>query len=307
MRRWRVGTLSMGIVLIGLGIILFMSQISGKAATAAVIKWWPVVLILLGGEVLWYSFTRKEQNATVSFDIFSIFVICVIGLFSLGLYALSEVGVISRLSRMVSAQEFVLAAEPGKFDIDDSVKKLIIESPDCELTVRTGKERSVTALGSARVAADSKETAEKLVNSQNVAYYKSGDTVHLSFNTSSFGNGPGFYARMTGYTLIVPEDLDVEINNARYLKVNAGNLKSNWLVENSGNVEIRLPGNADARVKAMVHDRESLGGNAEWKITGHDEQDTNSPRNIEGEAVFGSGSYSINVNGGDVVVNYWEI
>ncbi|MDI3481763.1 MAG: hypothetical protein PWQ97_1418 [Tepidanaerobacteraceae bacterium] len=247
---------------------------------------------------------NKEKDTAVSFDIFSIFVICVIGLFSLGIYALSEVGVIGRISRMVSSQDFVLAVEPERFDIDGSVRKIIIESPDCELTVRTGKEHSVISRGSARVTADSRKTAENLLSSRKVVFYKSGDTLYISFNTPSSGDGHGFYARMTGYTVIVPEDIDIEINNGRYLKISADNLKSNWLVENSGKVEIRLPGSADARVKAVVDDRESLEGNAEWKITGNDAKDTNPPHSIVGEAVFGSGSYSINVMGGDIIVNY---
>ncbi|ASA97467.1 LiaF transmembrane domain-containing protein [Anoxybacillus flavithermus] len=57
MRKWRVGTVSMGASLILLGIVLFISQWEGMGAADIFASWWPFLLVLLGVEV----FVPKEK------------------------------------------------------------------------------------------------------------------------------------------------------------------------------------------------------------------------------------------------------
>ena len=42
----------MGLVLIGTGLGLFFAKINNKAIFDAVVRWWPLVFVLLGLEVL---------------------------------------------------------------------------------------------------------------------------------------------------------------------------------------------------------------------------------------------------------------
>lgn len=106
MRQRRVGTVSMGVLLIMLGGLLLYAQISLIPAMEIVIKWWPIILFLLGAEVLIYTALSKQDSPKVKYDLFSIFIILLIVLTGVGMYGLTEAGVIPRLNRIVVAQNF---------------------------------------------------------------------------------------------------------------------------------------------------------------------------------------------------------
>jgi len=91
MRRFRVGTISMGITLIAFGIILLVSQVDRMFAVQQIMKWWPVILIILGIETLAYVYMSKEEEAKVKYDIFSIFIVGLIIFASLGIYTVTSV------------------------------------------------------------------------------------------------------------------------------------------------------------------------------------------------------------------------
>lgn len=87
-REWRVGTLSMGVLLIVLGCVLFVSQIQGWSSIQIIFKLWPLVLIMLGAEILGFLFFSRKENSVVKYDGFSIFIILVIVFFSVAAYAI---------------------------------------------------------------------------------------------------------------------------------------------------------------------------------------------------------------------------
>jgi len=101
MKTNRVGTITMAIVLIVFGIIIFISQISGITAINLVFKIWPLMLILLGLEILYYRFLSKDKDTPITYDIFSIFFVMVILFTNLGLYTLSEIGFVEKLEKLL--------------------------------------------------------------------------------------------------------------------------------------------------------------------------------------------------------------
>ena len=52
MKNRRVGTISMAVILIAMGVIMFISQINEISAIDMAFKLWPLTLILLGIEIL---------------------------------------------------------------------------------------------------------------------------------------------------------------------------------------------------------------------------------------------------------------
>ncbi len=97
----RVGTITMAIILIALGIIIFVSQISGVTAINMIMKLWPLMLILLGTEILYFRYKSKDDEIIIKYDIFSIFLVMFILFTNLGLYALSEIGFIEILKESI--------------------------------------------------------------------------------------------------------------------------------------------------------------------------------------------------------------
>ncbi|ADL08926.1 hypothetical protein [Thermosediminibacter oceani] len=304
MRKWKVGSISLGTLLVAAGVTLLASEIFGRDAAFNAVKWWPLVPIVLGAEVLLYSFLNKGEP--VDFDFFSILVICFAGLFTLGLYGLWETGIIPAINQTISSQNFVLAAEPEKMQIDGTVAKIIIEGPACELTLRPVSEKAVTVFGSASVVADSRERAEELLSASDVVFDRSGEILRISFDTPRRHKSFGFYAEMTSYTLHVPENIDVEVINRGSLKIRLDKINSNWLIENSGHVDVIVKDSADVKVKAMVDSKYLLGGNTDWKVIGESEKDTFLQKSLFGEVIFGKGEHTVNVIGGKVTVNSVE-
>ena len=86
MRRWRVGTISMGILLIATGIILMLSEIQGFNGARFILRWWPALLIILGIEILTYVVFSKEEQPKIKYDGLSIFLALFINLISTAVY-----------------------------------------------------------------------------------------------------------------------------------------------------------------------------------------------------------------------------
>lgn len=97
----RVGTLTFGASLISLGILIFISQISDIYTLDLSLKLWPLVLILLGVEILWYRFMTKDDDVVIKYDILSIFLVFTILFTNLALYAMLEIGIIDKIKASI--------------------------------------------------------------------------------------------------------------------------------------------------------------------------------------------------------------
>lgn len=62
MRTKRVGTLTLGIILIIGGILFILKTLNIMTDYRWLFTLWPVILILLGSEVLAFNFSRKEEK-----------------------------------------------------------------------------------------------------------------------------------------------------------------------------------------------------------------------------------------------------
>ncbi|NMM64766.1 hypothetical protein HBE96_19350 [Clostridium sp. P21] len=86
----KVGTLTLGVVFIVTGIIYLLINIFNLSIDFAIIRFWPLVLISLGVEVLIYNHYSIKHDYKLRFDIISIFLIMVVLVFSFGLYAFGK-------------------------------------------------------------------------------------------------------------------------------------------------------------------------------------------------------------------------
>ncbi len=104
MRNKRVGTISMGIVLIFFGILILISQINNLSAVDMFIKFWPGILILLGVEILYYVYSNKSEETKIKYDGFSIFIVTTILIINMFIYGLMETGVMDLIKLKVSQE-----------------------------------------------------------------------------------------------------------------------------------------------------------------------------------------------------------
>lgn len=100
----RVGTISMGLVLIFFGIVMLISQINGSSAVELFIKFWPTILIFLGLEVLFFSYKNHTGNTKIKYDIFSIFIVIIILMVNMAIYGLMETGIMDLIKLRVDQE-----------------------------------------------------------------------------------------------------------------------------------------------------------------------------------------------------------
>lgn len=87
MRKWRVGTVSMGLLLVATGVLLLGSELYGYSGAMLILRWWPAILIILGVEILAYVLLSQDDQPKIKFDGLSIFLTILIVLISTGVYA----------------------------------------------------------------------------------------------------------------------------------------------------------------------------------------------------------------------------
>ncbi|UNK20579.1 hypothetical protein MNQ98_11430 [Paenibacillus sp. N3/727] len=101
-RQWRVGTLSMGVSLLLLGLLVLTSQLKGTEIFDSALKWWPIVFVLLGIEIVGYTlFFRKGDY--VKYDVFSILLIGLLTFGCIVMAALTSTGLMDQIRREIGA------------------------------------------------------------------------------------------------------------------------------------------------------------------------------------------------------------
>jgi len=104
MKRWRVGSLSMGISLVAVGVLLLVSLFTNLNFITAARFLWPIILVALGVEMLLKLFFIKEEDVRIRYDGLSIFFLIIMLTISTGAYAVNmALNVFDSKPQMLSA------------------------------------------------------------------------------------------------------------------------------------------------------------------------------------------------------------
>ncbi|OMF69692.1 hypothetical protein [Paenibacillus glucanolyticus] len=125
-RQWRVGTLSMGLSLLILGLLVLSSAWKGVEVYSSAVRWWPIVFVLLGTEIVVYTLIFRKQD-TVRYDMFSILLIGFLIFCCIGMAALSATGLMEQIRRETMAIQQTIPIPDQKVAIPDGVKKVIVQ------------------------------------------------------------------------------------------------------------------------------------------------------------------------------------
>ena len=307
MRRWRVGTLSLGVLMIVVGVVMLAAQFKQVAVLDMLLRWWPLILVLIGGEVLWHVYTSKEQEPKVKYDVFSIFIIIIMLFSGIGMYALTATGVVEGISWMVQSKTMPVEVPSQRVELDEGVEKVVISAPRERLEIRKTGSREVVIFGQATVKAADIDEAKALVEQYKAVTRREGDTLFVQFPSNTW---PGEFKpgiRQIRHTLLLPSDVDVEVSGSSFftLDIDGETIEKNWVIKGSGNIKITVAGEADLDVDANVPGTGYLGGNVDWEVeepeAGQaDERIMFKGRLKRGE---GGGKVVIVIENGEVVVN----
>lgn len=298
MRTWRVGTVSMGASLLLLGVFLFLSRFLGMELVQVMMAWWPILLIVLGIEILLYLYLSRQEKPMIKYDFLSIFFVGVLGMVGIGFAVLSSTGVMGKVEEAMTREERSFELPTFSYGVDDSVKRVVVRTTDYPMTIETTAETEVSMFGTYRT--ETTKSKGKLLKSAEdyVSANKKGDTLFLNVKTLPKESGPfSTYQEMAAATILIPADVELEvIGNGNSLALNPRSLANNWSINGVSSVDVDLDETADLKIAANGVDDVS-GEDGLWQVT----EKGNATGGIEGverNAIYqsGEGKYQINIS-----------
>lgn len=252
MRKWRVGTISMGVSLIFLGIILFLSQVKGFEMIDMAIVWWPLILIVLGVEITAYVFLSKNENPVVKYDILSILFVGILGMVGIGFMILTTSGIMNEVRNVVKAEERTIDIPSVEVQVAKEIERIVIQS-DIQLTVEGVATNEVNLFGTYRQT-QARDEQDELEETDVLTTRTVGNTMYVTVKKLSTKQGLFQYYPQLDATLVVPNDVQVEIRgNNQSLDLYPGTIKNDWTVQSSSTVSVYLPQQADLLLTAKMN------------------------------------------------------
>lgn len=258
----------MGSTLLLMGLGLLYAQINEQAVLEWAARWWPLVFIFLGAEVLWQSYQAKKTDSTVGYDILSVFIIGLLLCFGLGMQALSETGVIAQGKTMLVSQNYELQQNSVEIPLDSALKEVVIEGSSAPLDIFSRPTNKISASVRADVVAPSQNVAGAILQQNQTANVRrEGDTLYLSFTSGSpvSNLSPGIESLQ--YSLYLPEQLKVTIHSEYTdLDIHARSILNDWYIDKAQSIDLDLPATSNLQLMAQVDNRSDLQGNAPWVV-----------------------------------------
>ncbi|MGX6444616.1 LiaF transmembrane domain-containing protein [Neobacillus sp. K501] len=302
MRTWRVGTVSMGASLLLLGIILFLSRFLGMELVQVMTAWWPVLLIVLGIEILLYLFLSRQEKPMIKYDFLSIFFVGVLGMVGIAFAVLSSTGLMGKVEEAIAREERSFELPAYAYKMDDSIKRVVVRTTGYPMTIETTEEKEVSMFGTYRT--ETTKSKEKLVKSAEdyVSANRKGDTLFL--NVKTLPNESGLFStyQEMAATILIPADVKLEvIGNGNSLTLNPRSLVNNWSINGVSSIDVELNETSDLKIAANGVDDVS-GEDGAWQVTEKGNQN-GGIEGVERNAVYqsGEGKYQINISNANYV------
>ena len=286
MKNKRVGTISMAVILIVMGGIMFYSQINQVSAIDIAFKLWPLSLILLGIEILWAKYKSSHEETIIKYDIFSIFIVFVILMVNIGMYGITETGIMKVIRSRIVEQSYNYELPKEGFEVDNSVDKIIVEGfNNSNIEVRTSENNKIFARGSIIVNSDSEENAKEISDNDIFQIEKLDNVVYIKYRY-------GYDYTLTDINLILPSDIKVEIKGGNKLDLVVDTLDNNWIIDSVDRVKLRLAKDLDMMVSTILSEEDNLSGNVKWI---NNKVGTEENQQYKGELVYGEGKNKLNI------------
>ncbi|WML37930.1 hypothetical protein RCG19_11790 [Neobacillus sp. OS1-2] len=301
MRTWRVGTFSMGASLLLLGLFLFFSKFLGLDLIQVMTAWWPLLLVVLGIEILLYLFLSRQEKPVLKYDFLSIFFVGVIGTVGIAFAVLNATGLMDKAEEVMAREERSFELPAFSYQMDDSIKRVVVRTVGYDMTIEATEEKEVSMFGTYRVQTAKKE---KLLKSADdfMAATKKGDTLYLNVKTLPSEIGPFDSQGSLAGTILVPGNVKLEvIGNGNSLTLKPRSLANDWNIESASSIVVDAAENSNLKVSAIGVENVS-GKEGEWQVTEKESPEYGTRKNAVYQS--GEGKYQIHIAGAyDVSLN----
>ena len=295
MRTWRVGTFSMGASLVFLGLFLFYSKFLGLDLVQVMTAWWPLLLVVLGIEILVYLFLSRQEKPVLKYDFLSIFFVGVIGTAGIVFAIISTTGILGKVEEVMAREERSFELPAFSYQMNDSIKRVVVRTVGGhQMAVEATDEKEVSMFGTYRVQTANK--AKLLQHADDViSANQKGDTLYLNVKSLPNEIGPFNTTGEVASTLLVPNHVKLEvIGSSDTLTLKPRSLENDWNIEGSSSIVVDVPANSNLKVNA-VGVEEVRGKAGDWKVSA--EKTANGMDYGGKNAVYqtGEGKYHINI------------
>lgn len=249
MRTWRVGSMSMGVSLLLLGVLLLISQFFQVKVSTFFLTWWPVILIVLGLEILIYLLLAKEKNPIIKYDFLSIVFVSLIGMFALTMTVLVTTGIAERANDWMQLKEKTLNLPDYELILGKNIKRLVVDTGNHDVTIENIASNDITIFGSYQALTSSEND---LVNTSEeyVQMHEKGDTLYLKLKNLPNQYSPFPEKIHVSTTILVPKNIQLEVDGSySELTLKPRQDETNWIISNISNVNLLL----DEQIDLAVH------------------------------------------------------
>ena len=308
MRTWRVGSISMGASLLFLGIFLLFSELLKWDSVYVLTGWWPVLLIVLGAEILVYLYLSKQEKPIVKYDFLSILFVAVIGTVGIGFTVLQATGLMGQIQTFFDSEMKTVDLPTYNHQVGDDVKRIVVDSSHYPITVETVTGKEVSVFGTYRGAFK----ADRPFLSKPEDYLlttQKGDTLYIRLKGLPESNGWRQSGQEIQATLVIPASKSLEISsNYNEVTLKPRTLSSSWEVSSSSIVNLVLPSSEDLTINAEnvgnIH-----GENAKWQFTKQANAQDSEAEGINDDGIptksatlkIGNGQHPITISNADQV------
>ncbi|RIW33989.1 hypothetical protein D3H55_10340 [Bacillus salacetis] len=298
MRVWRVGSISMGAALVILGMMLLLTQIFDWDAAYVMSGWWPFILVILGGEMLFYLFFTKQENARVKYDLLSIIFAAVIGTAGIGLTVLQATGMLGAVKSYMTAEERTMEIPAFTQSMGKDIKRIVVDTGNHDLTIEGGTGDEISLFGTYRSTFTDQKN--KLSSPDDYLQQKIiGDSLYITLKGLPAASAPFENGGVMNATLVVPSKAGLEVSgNSAAITMKPRQLLSNWSVTDSSDVKVMLSEGSD--IHLLAENITDIKDDEKWKFDKAGEADA--AEEIYSEDEGRSGSYTVGDGTYDLVV-----
>lgn len=290
MRTWRVGTFSMGVSLVALGLFLGISQFKGWEALQPFLLWWPFILIVLGAEVLVYLFVSKQEHPRIKYDVLSIFFVGVLGTVGIALTVLVSTGVLQEVRTVVSATEKSFALPEVSENLASEIERVVVETGNQYVQVETTTGEQLHIFGAYRTTIEAGKVPPIVKKEDYVVRNVVGDTMYIQFKVPEQKTGPFSIHTVMTPTIAIPDSVTLEVRGRHNLvKLNVQTLKNNWTVKGAEYVELYVNEKNDLELITHSH-YEQDSAYFEWEKVSNENDDA-----FKGVYKLGEGTYQLSI------------
>lgn len=277
MRQWRVGTFSMGLSLVFLGVFLLLTEFFDWEIVTVLKVWWPIILVILGMEILLYLFSAKQEKPYLSFDLFSIIIVGIIGTAGISMVFLQSSGIMDILEQGLKREEVTKDLPEFNYVMKDNIKRIVIESESQQnpITIEGTNDDTLSLFGTYRTVQSEQVNVSKPEDYLYVS--QKGDTLFIRLKQLPYRMSE-FYTDYSSLhtTILVPTNkkLDIiDMNND--ITLNPRDLKSNWTVNNVPQIDLILDETTNVKVSVndtIINNRDR----EEWEYSSTEDANTES-------------------------------